>query len=126
MPKGVKTYTLYENVNGTRVQLGQKMSLDEVNAEIESRIDGKMAAQFIIDVEMQNTLGENLRNLRTYRGLAQWQLAEILGTSKSSINMYERGEREPGVQMLIKMSGFFHVSIDYLVGKTASILEETR
>lgn len=113
-----QTYTLYENVNGMRVQLGCKMTLIEVNAAIENHVGIHGATQFIVDVEMKNKLGERLRELRTYRGLSQWQVSEILGTSKSSIAMYERGEREPGVQMLMSMAQFYRVSIDYLVGMT--------
>lgn len=113
-----QTYTLYENLNGMRVQLGCKMTLIEVNAAIENHASVHGATQFIIDVEMKNKLGERLRELRTFRGLSQWQVAEILGTFKSSIDMYERGECEPGVQMLMSMAQFYRVTIDYLVGMT--------
>ena len=37
-----------------------------------------------------------IRELRISRKLSQQELADILKISKSSINMYERGEREPG------------------------------
>lgn len=65
-----------------------------------------------------NKLSERIRNLRQEKGYSQQALADALGTSKSSINMYERGEREPGVLMLIQMSSFFRVDLDYLVGNS--------
>lgn len=65
-----------------------------------------------------NKLSERIRNLRQEKGYSQQALADALGTSKSSINMYERGEREPGVPMLIQMSNFFRVDLDYLVGNS--------
>ena len=41
-----------------------------------------------------------LKELRQKHGLSQRELAERIGVSKSSINMYERGEREPGFAVL--------------------------
>lgn len=63
-------------------------------------------------------LPSRIRQLRTEKGLSQQALASVLGTSKSSINMYERGEREPGVPMLLSMAAYFLVTVDYLVGST--------
>lgn len=38
--------------------------------------------------------------------------------SKSSINMYERGEREPGFETLKAIAAFFRVDMNYLMGWT--------
>lgn len=59
-----------------------------------------------------------LKELRTSKGLSQSKLADCLGTSKSSINMYERGEREPGLEMVENIADFFNVDVDYLFGKS--------
>lgn len=59
-----------------------------------------------------------LRELRNSKGLSQQQLADIVGMSKSSINMYERGDREPGLELLEAFADYFNVDMDYLVGKT--------
>lgn len=61
---------------------------------------------------------ERLKELRTSRKLSQQELADKLGTSKSSVNMYERGEREPGLEMLETIADFFNVDMDYLHGKS--------
>ena len=58
-----------------------------------------------------------LRELRTKAGLSQQQLADKIGISKSSINMYERGEREPGIETLEAFADFFNVDMNYLLGK---------
>ena len=58
-----------------------------------------------------------LRELRTDRRLSQQELADILKISKSSVNMYERGEREPGINMLELIADYFNVDMDYLTGK---------
>lgn len=64
------------------------------------------------------TFGERLRSLRTSRELSQMEFAKQIGTSKSSINMYERDEREPGLEMLEKIADYFNVDLDYLLGKS--------
>lgn len=62
---------------------------------------------------------DRLRQLRTERGLSQQSLANSLrNISKSSINMYERGEREPGLEMLEAIADFFNVDMDFLLGKS--------
>lgn len=61
---------------------------------------------------------ERLKELRNEKNLSQQLLADKLGTSKSSINMYERGEREPGLEMMEAIADFFNVDMDYLHGKS--------
>lgn len=63
-------------------------------------------------------LSDRLRSLRNSRGLSQQKLADLLGVSKSSINMYERGEREPGLDLIESMADFFNVDLNYLLGKS--------
>lgn len=61
---------------------------------------------------------ERLRLLRKESGLSQQEFADLLGSvSKSSINMYERGEREPSLETLEHIADFFNVDLDYLLGK---------
>lgn len=62
---------------------------------------------------------ERLKLLRGERGLSQQELSKLLGVlSKSSINMYERGEREPSIETLELIADFFNVDMDYLLGKS--------
>lgn len=53
--------------------------------------------------------------LRKQAYMSQIQLAEILNISASTISMYEQGRRTPGLDVLVKMSQIFHVSLDYLI-----------
>lgn len=59
-----------------------------------------------------------LKHLRNEAGISQQELANRIGISKSSINMYERGEREPGIETLKTFADFFGVGMDYLLGKS--------
>lgn len=62
---------------------------------------------------------ERLRSLRKMKGLSQQDLANQIGmVSKSSINMYERGEREPNFETLEAIADYFNVDLDYLLGKS--------
>ena len=47
-----------------------------------------------------------IKELRISRKLSQQELADCLKISKSSINMYERGEREPGLDLLEAIADF--------------------
>ena len=64
-----------------------------------------------------------IKQLRVDLGLSQQALADKLGISKSSVNMYERGEREPGFETLETMATFFHVDMNYLLGSNSNILD---
>lgn len=62
--------------------------------------------------------GDRLKQLRMEHGISGAELGEQLGMSKSGISNWEVRHREPSLEMLIKLSNFFGVSIDYLVGKS--------
>lgn len=61
---------------------------------------------------------ERLKSLRAEKCISQADLAKQIKLSKSSINMYERGEREPGLETLERIADFFNVDMDYLLGKS--------
>lgn len=62
--------------------------------------------------------GDRLRELRTSKGLSQMDFSKQIRISKSSVNMYERGEREPGFETLEAIADYFNVDMDYLLGKS--------
>lgn len=64
------------------------------------------------------TFPERLKSLRTEKGWSQQRLADELKLSKSSINMYERGEREPSFETMEAIADLFNVDMDYLYGRT--------
>ena len=64
---------------------------------------------------------DRLRALRTGRGLSQMDFAKQIRISKSSVNMYERGEREPSFETLEAIADYFNVDMDYLLGKSDTV-----
>ena len=61
---------------------------------------------------------KRLKKLRKNKKLKQEELGNFLGLSASTIGMYEHGRRSPDNKTLIKISNYFDVSADYLLGKT--------
>ena len=61
---------------------------------------------------------QRLRDLREDRDLLQRQVAERLRCSQRVYSNYERGERDIPTDILIRLSEFYDVSVDYLLGLT--------
>lgn len=61
-------------------------------------------------------LTTRLKELREKALLSQAALADTIGIAQTSIGNYERGERIPDADVLIKYSQYFNVSTDYLLG----------
>ncbi len=59
-----------------------------------------------------------LRDLREDRDLNQTQIAKMLGMSQTGYSKYETGENDIPTAILIKLSRFYNVSIDYILGET--------
>ena len=56
-----------------------------------------------------------LKEIRKSKGISQLKLAMDLNMSQNTISRYETGEREPGINELIKIANYFNVSIDFLI-----------
>ena len=65
---------------------------------------------------MEDKFPDRLRELRRARGVSCQVMAECCGLSKNAIRRYERGQREPGAQSVIKIARYFEVTTDYLLG----------
>ena len=63
---------------------------------------------------------QRIRDLREDRDLKQRQLAEFLNCSQQVYSNYELGQRDIPTDILIKLSKFYNVSVDYLLGLTTN------
>lgn len=61
---------------------------------------------------------QRIRDLREDRDLKQRQLAEFLNCSQQVYSNYELGQRDLPTDILIRLSQFYGVSVDYLLGLT--------
>jgi transcriptional regulator with XRE-family HTH domain len=60
-------------------------------------------------------IANNIRFLRQLKGLSQEQMADELKITRSRIGGYEEARNEPPIDLLIKLSEYFHIAIDALV-----------
>ena len=58
---------------------------------------------------------KGLKEIRKIKGLNQQQVAIALNISREALSYYENGKREPSLKLLVNMSKYFNVSIDYLI-----------
>ena len=59
-----------------------------------------------------------IRNLREDRDLTQKAMADILHCSQQVYSNYELGQRDIPTELLIRLSRFHNVSVDYILGLT--------
>lgn len=60
-------------------------------------------------------LADNLRYLRKRNGLNQDDMKDILNISRQAYSNYERCERTPDLDTLVRLSQFFRVTIDDMI-----------
>lgn len=58
-----------------------------------------------------------IKKLRVSRGITQRELAKQIGITQPALSNYESG-RTPNIEVAQKISNFFNVSIDYLIGES--------
>ena len=63
----------------------------------------------------KNFCMHGLREIRIKKGYTQLKVAMDLNISREALSYYENGKRSPDLQMLVLMSEYFDVSIDYLI-----------
>ncbi|WP_367567360.1 helix-turn-helix domain-containing protein [Lacrimispora sp.] len=66
---------------------------------------------------MKNTI-EILRGLREDKDLKQSDIANLIGTTQQQYSKYETGESELPLRALSILADHYHVSADYLMGRT--------
>lgn len=56
-----------------------------------------------------------LKEIRKKKNYSQLKVAMDLSISREALSYYENGKRSPDVEMLLLLSNYFNVSIDYLI-----------
>ena len=63
----------------------------------------------------------NLREIRINRNLKVQEVSDYLCCLPSVYSRYESGKREPSIDVLLKLSKLYHVSVDYLIGNEEAV-----
>lgn len=66
-----------------------------------------------------------IRDLREDKDLKQKTIVEYLGVSQQTYSNYENGHREIPIWAVIKLSKYYKVSTDYLLGADSGYLGST-
>jgi transcriptional regulator with XRE-family HTH domain len=56
-----------------------------------------------------------IKQLRINKGLTQSDMGKILGITQRAFAFYETGDREPDLDILVKLADYFDVSVDYIL-----------
>lgn len=62
-----------------------------------------------------SNLSDRLKTLRTEKGIKQKDVANILGITTSAYGFYEQGKRTPTIEVLLSLSQYYKVSLDWLI-----------
>lgn len=58
---------------------------------------------------------KRIRSMRMKRKYTQQRMADILEISLNTYQKYEQGERQPSLDMLVRLANILEVSTDYLL-----------
>ena len=69
-------------------------------------------------MSLGDDMKNRLRELRKSRGYTQISLQMQTGIEQALLSKFERGERVPPTETLIRLADFYNVSIDYILCRT--------
>lgn len=64
------------------------------------------------------TFSARVQSLMTENSISQKELADSIHLTPSALNRYLRGNRTPGLELLLQLADYFQVSVSYLLGET--------
>ncbi len=67
---------------------------------------------------MNSTMAKRLIQLREKNNFSQSFVARQIGVTPALISAYEKQERNPSINKLIALADIYHVSTDYILGRT--------
>ena len=67
-------------------------------------------------------IADRIKFLREQQQMTQTTLAKQLGITRSSVNAWEIGISVPSTQYIVELAEIFHVSTDYLLGVSSSVV----
>lgn len=75
---------------------------------------------------VNNITGSIISDLRKSQGWTQKQFAKVFNVSEGSIAHYEQGVTIPNIELLQLFADYFHVNIDYLLGRCMLSIEYSK
>ncbi len=69
-------------------------------------------------------IGNRIKEERLKRNLTQEELGKLIGVSKVAISHYERGEEQPKMEKLVKLSEVLNLTPNYILGNDVDVVLE--
>jgi transcriptional regulator with XRE-family HTH domain len=66
-------------------------------------------------------IADNIKHLRTKKGLSQTAMAEAVGLKRGNIASYEKELAQPSIENLVKIADFFEVDIHQIVNEDLQV-----
>lgn len=70
------------------------------------------------------SIGEQINSLRKRNSLSQDDFANMFHVSRQTISNWENGKSYPDLEMIIKISNYFKISVDELLKNDTKIVEK--
>ncbi len=74
-------------------------------------------------MEGKNLFHERLAELMAERGINTVSLAAALGVSDETVRRWRNGQRDILLSQLVKLADYFHCSLDFLAGRSDTVLD---
>lgn len=65
-------------------------------------------------------IGSRIKELRNLKKLTAEKVANSIDIDRSTLSNIERGDKTPGMEILIKLANFYNVTTDYILGLSDS------
>lgn len=62
-------------------------------------------------ITVKQEIAENLKLIRSWKGLSQRQIAQVLNVERSTYAYYELGKTEPTTPLLLKLCDFYKIEL---------------
>lgn len=67
-------------------------------------------------MEIKKQIGQRIREERKEKKISQTELSKIVNTTQDTISLWEKGKSAPNIEDIIKLSDYFKISIEELIG----------
>lgn len=67
------------------------------------------------------TVCNRIKNLRLKKDITQSELCEEIKVNRITYSGYENCRAEPPMEVLVRIADFYHVSLDYIAGRTDNL-----
>lgn len=98
-----------EEIKEEYKKIGSKKYIEEETQKIKTRSE---------------TIGHILKFLRKEQKLTQKTVADNIGIAQQTYAGYESGKHEPSIEIAIRISEFYGVSLDYVTGRFTGVYGE--